>query len=80
MVLDRSIAEDRRFSILHHGRAQMLDHILASWQGLAQFRGIEAHNETLADELITSTRVRKEPGSPHAPIVAEFDAPCTRKA
>ena len=73
VVLDRSIAEDRRFSVLHHGRAQMLDHILASWQSLAHFRGIEAHNETLADELISSTRVRKEPGSPHAPIVAEFD-------
>jgi endonuclease/exonuclease/phosphatase family metal-dependent hydrolase len=74
VVLDRSIAEDRRFSVLHHGRAQMLDHILASWPSLAHFRGIEAHNETLADELVSFTRVRQEPGSPHAPIVAEFDS------
>jgi endonuclease/exonuclease/phosphatase family metal-dependent hydrolase len=75
VVLDRSIAEDRRFSVLHHGRAQMLDHILANRPSLAHFRQIEAHNETLADELVSSTRVRKEPGSPHAPIVAEFDMP-----
>jgi endonuclease/exonuclease/phosphatase family metal-dependent hydrolase len=73
VVLDRSLAEDRRFSVLHHGRAQMLDHILANWPALAHFRGIEAHNETLSDELLNFARVRQEPGSPHAPIVAEFD-------
>ena len=73
LVLDRSLAVDRRFSVVHHGRAQMLDHILASRPMLAYFRDIEAHNETVPDELLTFGRVRQEPGSPHAPIVAEFD-------
>lgn len=73
VVLDRSLAVDRRFSVVHHGRAQMLDHILVSRPMLAYFREIEAHNETVPDELLTFGRVRQEPGSPHAPIVAEFD-------
>ena len=75
VVLDRSLAEDRRFSVLHHGCAQMLDHILANQPSLSHFRGIEAHNTTLPDERECSNRVRREPGSPHAPIVAEFDMP-----
>jgi endonuclease/exonuclease/phosphatase family metal-dependent hydrolase len=73
VVLDRSLAVDRRFSIVHHGRAQMLDHILANRPMLACFRDIEAHNETVPDELVTFARVRQEPGSPHAPIAAHFD-------
>jgi hypothetical protein len=51
----------------------MLDHILANWASLAHFRRIEAHNETLADELVSFPPVRQEFGSRHAPIVAEFD-------
>ncbi len=73
VVLDRSLAEGRRFSVLHHGRAQMLDHILANRPALQLFRGMEAHNEAVSDEFLTLARVRQEPGSPHAPIVAEFD-------
>jgi len=73
VVLDRSIAEDRRFSLLHHGRAQMLDHILASRSTLARFRGIEVHNETLGDELIGFGKTRHVAGSFHAPVVATFE-------
>jgi hypothetical protein len=29
----------------------------------------------LADELITYGRIRHEPGSPHAAVVAEFELP-----
>jgi endonuclease/exonuclease/phosphatase family metal-dependent hydrolase len=75
VVLDRSLPADRRFSVLHHGRAQMLDHILANRPALAHFHGLEAHNETLGDELVSFGRVRQEAGSPHAPIVAEFELP-----
>lgn len=75
VVLDRSLPEDRRFSTLHHGRAQMLDHILASRPAIAYFRGLESHNETLGDELVSFGRVRREAGSFHAPVVAEFEIP-----
>ena len=38
VVLDRSLPKDRRFSVLHHGQPQMLDHILVSRSLLATFR------------------------------------------
>jgi endonuclease/exonuclease/phosphatase family metal-dependent hydrolase len=72
VVLDRSLGADRRFSVLHHGRPQMLDHILASRALLGHFRTIEAHNETLGDELVGYAKTRHAAGSYHAPLVAEF--------
>jgi endonuclease/exonuclease/phosphatase family metal-dependent hydrolase len=74
-VLDRTLSSDRRFSVIHHGRPMMLDHILASRPALAFLRSFEVQNEMLADELISYGRIRHEPGSPHAPVVAEFELP-----
>jgi endonuclease/exonuclease/phosphatase family metal-dependent hydrolase len=73
VVLDRSLPADLRFSALYHGRPQMLDHILVNRAGLAKFRKIEVHNETLSDELIAYGKTRHEASSFHAPVVAEFD-------
>lgn len=72
-VLDRAIAADRRWSILHHGRPQMVDHILASRALLGRFKGIEVHNETLGDELVGYAKVDRPPGSYHAAVVADFE-------
>ena len=72
VVLDRALAADRRWSVLHHGRPQMLDHILASRGIYGQFRGIEVHNEALGDEAVAYARVRNPPGSYHAAVVAHF--------
>lgn len=74
-VLDRALPADRRWSVLHHGRPQMLDHILASRSLLAHVRAIEVHNETLGDEAIGYAKVHKPPGSYHAAVVATFDLP-----
>jgi endonuclease/exonuclease/phosphatase family metal-dependent hydrolase len=70
--VDRNLADSRRFSVVHHGRPQMLDHILVSRSLLAWVRGVEIHNEALGDELITPHAVRGSPESFHAPVVAEF--------
>jgi endonuclease/exonuclease/phosphatase family metal-dependent hydrolase len=75
VVLDRSLPADRRFSVLHHGRPQMLDHILVSRSLLGHFRSIEAHNETLGDELVGFGKTRHAGESYHSPIVAEFSLP-----
>lgn len=75
VVLDRAIPADRRFSTLHHGRPQMLDHILASRALTAHFRSIEAHNEALADEIVSYARVAHATESCHAPVVAAFARP-----
>lgn len=72
-VLDRALAADRRWSILHHGRPQMVDHILSSRALLGRFKGIEVHNETLGDELVGYAKVDRPTGSYHAAVVAELD-------
>lgn len=75
VVCDRALSADRRWSVLHHGRPQMLDHILASRELHGLFRAIEVHNETLGDEAIGYARVKNPPGSYHAAVVAEFARP-----
>lgn len=72
VLLDRALAADRRWSILHHGRPQMLDHILASRSLYGHFREIEVHNETLGDEIVGFGKGARSPASYHAPLVAEF--------
>jgi hypothetical protein len=69
----RSLPADRRFTVLHHGRPEMLDHILASRSLFASFASVEIHNEMLDDELIAYGRIERVPDSLHAPVVASFD-------
>jgi endonuclease/exonuclease/phosphatase family metal-dependent hydrolase len=73
VVLDRAIAADRRWSVLHHGRPQMLDHILASRALYGHFDAIEVHNEALGDEAVGYAKSLAPTGSYHAPVVATFD-------
>ena len=72
VVLDRAIYADRRWSVLHHGREQMLDHILASRALYGHFRHIEVHNEGLGDEALGYGKAIHSASSYHAPVVAEF--------
>lgn len=72
VVLDRGAPSDRRFSTIHHGRRQMLDHVLVSRALLATFRSLEIHNETLGDEAVGYGKGRELTASYHAPVVAEF--------
>ena len=70
--VDRMIAQDRRYTVTHHGRPLMLDHILVSRTLLGALRGVEVHNEVLFDELTGPGRIEHPPGSFHAPLIAEF--------
>ena len=72
VVLDRGLALDRRWSVLYHGRPQMLDHILASQALHGRFLSIEIHNEALNDELIGYARHTSASASSHAGVVAVF--------
>ena len=72
VVLDRAIRHDRRWSVLHRGRPEMLDHILASRTLCRHFRSIEVHDEALSDEALGSAGTTGIPGSSHAALVAEF--------
>lgn len=71
--LERGLPEGRRYSVIHHGRRIMLDHILVSRAMTAGYRAIEVHNEMLGDELVGYVDIVDDPESYHAPVVAEFD-------
>jgi endonuclease/exonuclease/phosphatase family metal-dependent hydrolase len=72
IVLDRGIPADRRFSIIHHGRPQMLDHILCSRSMYGRFKSLQIFNEVLGDEAVGFARIDRPAGSFHACLVAEF--------
>ena len=63
--------EDR--AAVHHGRPEMLDHILASRALFAHFVDVEIHNEMLEDELVAYSRISHPPESLHAPVIAICD-------
>lgn len=73
LVCATSVSEDRRFSLVHHGRGEMIDHVLASRALLRCYRGTEVHNELLHDESRAFAVDAKFPESDHAPVVAHFD-------
>ena len=72
VLLERSLPRDRRWSVLHHGRPQMLDHIAVSCALHRYFRTIDVHNEALGDELVGYAKHVRSSYSCHAPVVAEF--------
>ncbi len=72
---ERTIPEPARFSLVHHGRGGMIDHLLVSRGLLGCYRGSEIHNELLHDESVAFGTDVKFPESDHAPVIAEFTLP-----
>lgn len=73
-----SVPESSRYSLFHHGRGEMIDHVLVSRPLLAFYRDTSIYNEVLPDEssYFTDSRIDKLfPESDHAPVVAEFELP-----
>jgi exonuclease III len=70
---ERTVPESSRFSLIHHGRLEMIDHVLVSRRMLEFYRGTEIHNEGLHDESVDFGFDKKFPESDHAPVVAEFE-------
>jgi endonuclease/exonuclease/phosphatase family metal-dependent hydrolase len=71
---EETVSESARFTLYHHGKKNMLDHLLVSRALMACYRGAEIHNELVRDESVAFAVDRKFPASDHAPVVAEFDA------
>jgi len=69
---ERSVSESQRFTVIHHGRKVMLDHVLLSRPLLGDLIGCEIHNEALGDELVSPARIWQPPDSYHAPMVVEL--------
>lgn len=70
---ERTIPEPSRFSLLHQGKPEMIDHILISRSLLAHYWGTEIHNELLHDESLAFAMDEKFPESDHAPVIASFE-------
>lgn len=70
---ERDIPDSSRYSLLHLGRGEMLDHIVVSRPMLRFFRHAEIHNEALPDESGAFRQDVKFPESDHAPVIAEFE-------
>ncbi len=66
------IPESSRYSLIHLGRGEMIDHVMASRGLIQNFRHAEIHNETLHDESGAFRRDAQFPESDHAPVIAEF--------
>lgn len=73
--LERALPESQRFSVIHHGRPVMLDHLLVSRPLLGWAKSIAAHNEALGDEALSPILVPASGESYHAPLVATFQEP-----
>lgn len=70
--LEAEVAEARRFTVIHHGRRHMLDHILLSPALADREKRCEIHNEGLGDEVETPLADPLTPRSFHAPVLAEL--------
>lgn len=68
----RGVPESIRFSHLHHGRGNLLDHMLISQSLLPYFVEADIFNENLHDESLPFNFDSKYPESDHAAFLAEF--------
>ena len=73
VACENNIPASSRYSLIHHGKGEMIDHVLASRSLIAHFNGAEIHNEHLPDESGAFRDDTKFPESDHAPVVAEFN-------
>jgi len=69
--LDAALPRDRRKTVLHRGRGQTLDHILASAALAGRTLDVRVFNHDLADEVLDSDD--DFAGSFHAAMCAEFE-------
>ncbi|MCW5633969.1 MAG: endonuclease/exonuclease/phosphatase family protein [Rubrivivax sp.] len=72
---ENNVPDSARYSLLHLGVGQMLDHLIVSRPLLRYLRGTQIHNEALPDESGAFRQDTQFPESDHAPVVAEFDLP-----
>ncbi|MCJ2556518.1 MAG: endonuclease/exonuclease/phosphatase family protein [Candidatus Thermoplasmatota archaeon] len=70
-----NVPRDKRYSLIHHGKGNMLDHLVVSQALIPYWIDTEIYNETLHDESLAFATDLKFPGSDHAPIRGNFRVP-----
>lgn len=71
--LERFVPEGRRFTVIHRGRRQVLDHLLASPALAKGHVATDILNEGLGDEWVAARAGHAPVGSFHAPVVSDVD-------
>jgi endonuclease/exonuclease/phosphatase family metal-dependent hydrolase len=70
-----NVPPDQRFSLLHKGRGNMLDHVIVSQEFYAHWIETRIFNELLHDESTAFFTDDKFPESDHAPVNSYFSVP-----
>ncbi|MGI0012869.1 MAG: endonuclease/exonuclease/phosphatase family protein [Nitrososphaera sp.] len=70
-----NVPSSQRFSLLHRGKGNMIDHIAVSQEFYPRWRSTVIFNELLPDKSIAFATMLKFPESDHAPVIARFDVP-----
>lgn len=73
VALEGNLPAERRFTVLHRGRRQVLDHLLASRALARGFVSVEVQNDDLEDEYEVAVKGIEPVRSLHAPLVAELE-------
>lgn len=72
---EMNIPSTKRFSLLHRGIGNMIDHIAVSQAFYPYWEETSIFNELLPDKSIAFATKEKFPESDHAPVVAHFQVP-----
>lgn len=70
-----NVPEDQRYSLFHHGKGEMIDHVIVSGSLLPYFERTAIFNEFLPDKSVAFATDKKFPESDHAPVMAYFQVP-----
>jgi endonuclease/exonuclease/phosphatase family metal-dependent hydrolase len=70
---EKNVADSSRYSLLHLGHGEMIDHVIVSRGLLGRFSHAEIHNEALPDESGAFRVDATFPESDHAPVIAQFE-------
>jgi len=72
---EMNVPSTSRFSLLHRGKGNMIDHIAVSHVFYPYWEETAIFNELLPDKSIAFATTQKFPESDHAPVVAHFCVP-----
>ncbi len=70
-----NVSPEQRYSLMHHGRGSMLDHVIVSQAFYPYWVETVIFNELLHDETMAYATEEKFPESDHAPVVSRFQVP-----
>lgn len=72
-----NVPPEQRYTLFHHGKGNMLDHLIVSQALYPHWVETSVFNEVLPDESLRYADDKKFPESDHAPVIAHFQVPET---